>query len=33
MITVDGNEAVARVAYRLNEVLAIYPSTPIRRQN
>ncbi len=28
MITVDGNEAVARVAYRLNEVAAIYPITP-----
>lgn len=27
-ITVDGNEAVARVAYRLNEVMAIYPITP-----
>ncbi|QPN55764.1 pyruvate:ferredoxin (flavodoxin) oxidoreductase [Synechococcus sp. CBW1107] len=26
--TVDGNEAVARVAYRLNEVMAIYPITP-----
>ncbi|MGK7907248.1 MAG: pyruvate:ferredoxin (flavodoxin) oxidoreductase [Synechococcus sp.] len=26
--TVDGNEAVARVAYRLNEVIAIYPITP-----
>ena len=24
----DGNEAVARVAYRLNEVMAIYPITP-----
>ena len=24
----DGNEAVARVAYRLNEVIAIYPITP-----
>ncbi|WP_279231521.1 hypothetical protein [Thermus thalpophilus] len=23
-ITVDGNEAVARVAYRLSEVIAIY---------
>jgi len=28
VITVDGNEAVARVAYRLNEVIAIYPITP-----
>ncbi|MCA8941773.1 MAG: pyruvate:ferredoxin (flavodoxin) oxidoreductase, partial [Planctomycetes bacterium] len=27
-ITVDANEAVARVAYRLNEVIAIYPITP-----
>jgi pyruvate-ferredoxin/flavodoxin oxidoreductase len=27
-ITVDGNEAVARIAYRLNEVIAIYPITP-----
>ena len=26
--TVDGNEAVAQVAYRLNEVIAIYPITP-----
>src|ERR1700674_5766500 len=26
--TVDGNEAVADVAYRLNEVIAIYPITP-----
>src|SRR5689334_13653810 len=24
----DGNEAVARVAYALNEVIAIYPITP-----
>src|ERR1700687_3608325 len=24
----DGNEAVASVAYRLNEVIAIYPITP-----
>nr|MBI9043431.1 pyruvate:ferredoxin (flavodoxin) oxidoreductase [Anaerolineaceae bacterium] len=28
MITIDGNEAVAHVAYRLNEVIAIYPITP-----
>ena len=28
MITVDGNEAVASVAFRLNEVAAIYPITP-----
>ena len=27
-ITIDGNEAVAKVAYRLNEVIAIYPITP-----
>ncbi len=27
-ITVDGNEATARVAYRLSEVIAIYPITP-----
>ena len=27
-ITVDGNEAVALVAYRLNEAIAIYPITP-----
>jgi pyruvate-ferredoxin/flavodoxin oxidoreductase len=26
--TVDGNEAVARIAYALNEVIAIYPITP-----
>ncbi len=26
--TLDGNEAVARVAYKLNEVIAIYPITP-----
>jgi len=25
---IDGNEAVARVAYKLNEVIAIYPITP-----
>ncbi len=28
MVTIDGNEAVADVAYRLNEVIAIYPITP-----
>ncbi len=28
MITIDGNEAAARVAYKLNEVIAIYPITP-----
>ncbi|MDH5605906.1 MAG: pyruvate:ferredoxin (flavodoxin) oxidoreductase [Anaerolineae bacterium] len=27
-ITYDGNQAVASVAYRLNEVIAIYPITP-----
>lgn len=27
-ITLDGNEAVAQVAYRVNEVCAIYPITP-----
>jgi len=27
-ITIDANEAVARVAYRVNEVIAIYPITP-----
>ncbi|BAT51664.1 ferredoxin oxidoreductase [Nostoc sp. NIES-3756] len=26
--TIDGNEAVSRVAYKLNEVIAIYPITP-----
>jgi len=28
MVTIDGNEAVARVAHRINEVIAIYPITP-----
>jgi pyruvate-ferredoxin/flavodoxin oxidoreductase len=28
VVTIDGNEAVARVAYRLSEVIAIYPITP-----
>jgi pyruvate-ferredoxin/flavodoxin oxidoreductase len=28
VITVDGNEAAARVAHRLSEVIAIYPITP-----
>ncbi len=28
VITVDGNEAVALVAHKLNEVIAIYPITP-----
>ena len=27
-MTLDGNEAVARVAYKLTEVAAIYPITP-----
>ncbi|MBI5881986.1 MAG: pyruvate:ferredoxin (flavodoxin) oxidoreductase, partial [Elusimicrobia bacterium] len=27
-LTIDGNEAVAEVAYRVNEVIAIYPITP-----
>jgi pyruvate-ferredoxin/flavodoxin oxidoreductase len=27
-LTVDGNEAVAHVAYRMNEVVAVYPITP-----
>jgi pyruvate-ferredoxin/flavodoxin oxidoreductase len=27
-ITIDANEAVAYVAYRLSEVIAIYPITP-----
>jgi pyruvate-ferredoxin/flavodoxin oxidoreductase len=27
-ITIDANEAVARIAYRVNEVIAIYPITP-----
>ncbi len=28
MLTIDGNEAAARVAYQTNEVIAIYPITP-----
>jgi pyruvate-ferredoxin/flavodoxin oxidoreductase len=28
LMTIDANEAVASVAYRLNEVIAIYPITP-----
>ena len=28
MATLDGNEAVARIAHRTNEVIAIYPITP-----
>src|SRR3954452_22397363 len=27
-VTIDGNEAAAHVAYRTNEVIAIYPITP-----
>jgi pyruvate-ferredoxin/flavodoxin oxidoreductase len=27
-VTVDGNEAVASIAYRMNEVIALYPITP-----
>jgi len=27
-VTIDGNEAVAYVAFRINEVVAIYPITP-----
>ena len=27
-LTIDGNEAASRVAYQLNEVIAIYPITP-----
>ncbi len=28
MITIDGNEAAARIAHKINEVIAIYPITP-----
>ena len=28
MVTLDGNEATAFVAYRASEVIAIYPITP-----
>ena len=28
MVTIDGNEATAHVAYKLSEVIAIYPITP-----
>jgi len=28
MITIDGNEAVARIAHKTNEVIAIFPITP-----
>src|SRR6516165_5776381 len=27
-LTIDGNEAAARIAYQTNEVIAIYPITP-----
>ena len=27
-VAIDGNEAISSVAYRLNEVIAIYPITP-----
>ena len=27
-VTIDGNEAAAYVAFRVNEVIAIYPITP-----
>jgi pyruvate/2-oxoacid:ferredoxin oxidoreductase alpha subunit len=30
MVTVDGNEAVASVAHRVSEVIAIYPITNVR---
>ncbi|MCB0681889.1 MAG: hypothetical protein KDC32_13405, partial [Saprospiraceae bacterium] len=28
VVTIDGNEATAHIAYRVNEVCAIYPITP-----
>ena len=28
LVAVDGNEAAARIAHRLSEVIAIYPITP-----
>ena len=28
MVTIDGNEAAAYVAFKTNEVIAIYPITP-----
>ena len=28
MITIDGNQAAAIIAHKLNEVIAIYPITP-----
>ena len=27
-LTIDGNQAAASIAYKLNEVIAIYPITP-----
>ena len=27
-LTIDGNEAVARVAHKISEVIAMYPITP-----
>lgn len=27
-VMIDGNEAAARVAYQLNEVIALFPITP-----
>ncbi len=31
MITIDGNGAVASVTFRISEVIAIYPITPVPR--
>lgn len=31
--TLDGNEATAIVAHKLNEVIAIYPITPLLWEN
>ena len=28
IVTLDGNQAVAEIAYKTNEVIAIYPITP-----
>ena len=28
MVTIDGNEAAAYVAFKTNEIIAIYPITP-----
>ena len=30
-VTIDGNEAAAYIAYKTNEVAAIYPITPDRK--